>query len=88
MFRQRPGKDDDRYGDRPRWSDSIHGQPYGQSYDDGATWQRQDLKEKKGTWQVALKGPDRAEFVSIRVTAEQRNGGGVTQTVTRAFGLR
>ncbi|MDG4783651.1 S8 family serine peptidase [Micromonospora sp. WMMD961] len=58
------------------------------SYDDGKTWQRQDLKEKKGTWRVFLDAPHRADFVSIRVTAEQRNGGGVTQTVTRAFGLR
>ncbi|MFJ2083646.1 S8 family serine peptidase [Micromonospora chokoriensis] len=58
------------------------------SYDDGKTWQRQDLKEKKGTWRVSVNAPHRADFVSIRVTAEQRNGGGVTQTVTRAFGLR
>ncbi|WP_199180020.1 S8 family serine peptidase [Verrucosispora sp. ts21] len=58
------------------------------SYDDGVTWQRQDLKEKKGDWRAALAAPQRAEFVSIRVTAAQRNGGGVTQTVVRAFGLR
>ncbi|MFI6757528.1 S8 family serine peptidase [Micromonospora sp. NPDC050417] len=58
------------------------------SYDDGATWQRQDLKDKKGTWQASLSAPHRADYVSIRVTATQRNGGGVTQTVTRAFGLR
>ena len=57
------------------------------SYDDGATWQRQNLKEKKGTWQTSLNAPHRADYVSIRVTAKQRNGGGVTQTVTRAFGL-
>ncbi|SNS37176.1 PA domain-containing protein [Streptosporangium subroseum] len=57
------------------------------SYDDGATWQRQSLKEKKGTWQTSLSAPYRADYVSIRVTAKQRNGGGVTQTVTRAFGL-
>ncbi|MEU0184935.1 S8 family serine peptidase [Streptomyces sp. NPDC006207] len=58
------------------------------SYDDGATWLRQGLKQKKGTWQAALNAPHRAGYVSIRVTAEQRNGGGVTQTVTRAFGLK
>ncbi|WP_245939075.1 S8 family serine peptidase [Actinacidiphila glaucinigra] len=58
------------------------------SYDDGATWLRQGLKEKKGTWQASLNAPGRAGYVSIRVTAEQRNGGGVTQTVTRAFGLK
>ncbi|MEU4555002.1 S8 family serine peptidase [Micromonospora violae] len=58
------------------------------SYDDGATWQRQDVKEKKGAWRASLNAPNRADFVSIRVTATQRNGGSVTQTVTRAFGLK
>ncbi|MFF5179450.1 S8 family serine peptidase [Micromonospora sp. NPDC000316] len=58
------------------------------SYDDGATWQRQDLQEKKGAWQAILNAPHRADFVSIRVTAKKRDGDGVTQTVTRAFGLR
>ncbi|MEV1112023.1 S8 family serine peptidase [Micromonospora sp. NPDC049751] len=58
------------------------------SYDDGRTWQRQSLKERGGTWTAALNAPGRAGYVSIRVTAKQRNGGGVTQTVMRAFGLR
>ncbi|MFG2076684.1 S8 family serine peptidase [Nonomuraea maritima] len=58
------------------------------SYDDGATWQQQSVKEKKGAWQTSLKAPRGAEYVSIRVTAEQRNGDGVTQTVMRAFGLK
>ncbi|MEU4091693.1 S8 family serine peptidase [Streptomyces sp. NPDC026673] len=58
------------------------------SYDDGASWRRLGLKERKGTWQASLNAPSRARYVSIRVTAEQRNGGGVTQTVTRAFGLK
>ncbi|WLS47806.1 S8 family serine peptidase [Micromonospora profundi] len=58
------------------------------SYDDGRTWQRQALKEHKGTWKATLNAPHRSAFVSIRVTATQRNGGGVTQTVMRAFGLR
>ena len=54
----------------------------------GPAWQRQRLKEKKGIWQASLSAPRRAGYVSIRVTAKQRNGGGVTQTVTRAFGLK
>ncbi|MET8528219.1 S8 family serine peptidase [Micromonospora sp. NPDC005172] len=58
------------------------------SYDDGRTWQRQTLKERKGTWTAALNAPGQAGYVSIRVTAQQRNGGGVTQTVRRAFGLK
>ncbi|KOV67092.1 hypothetical protein ADL00_16680 [Streptomyces sp. AS58] len=57
------------------------------SYDDGATWQRQNLKEKKSTWHASLDAPRHAVHASIRVTAKQRNGGGVTQTVIRAFGL-
>ncbi|MDX3236958.1 S8 family serine peptidase [Streptomyces sp. ME03-5709C] len=58
------------------------------SYDDGASWQPQELKESKGTWQAQLHAPARAGYVSIRVTAKQHNGGGITQTVTRAFGLK
>ncbi|WP_433437211.1 S8 family serine peptidase [Nonomuraea sp. CA-141351] len=58
------------------------------SYDDGNTWQSQDQKETKGTWRATLNAPAGASYVSIRVTADQRNGGGVTQTVIRAFGLK
>ncbi len=58
------------------------------SYDDGASWQPQDLKESKGTWQAQLHAPARADYVSVRVTAKQHNGGGITQTVTRAFGMK
>ncbi|MFF7581256.1 hypothetical protein ACFZBE_41080, partial [Streptomyces sp. NPDC008061] len=58
------------------------------SYDDGASWRPQDLKENKGTWQTTVNAPSRAGYVSIRVTAKQRNGGGITQTITRAFGLK
>ncbi|MDX3073983.1 S8 family serine peptidase [Streptomyces sp. MI02-7b] len=58
------------------------------SYDDGASWQPQELRAAKGTWQAQLHAPARAGYVSIRVTAKQHNGGGITQTVTRAFGLK
>ncbi|WP_406468703.1 hypothetical protein [Streptomyces sp. NBC_01594] len=58
------------------------------SYDDGETWQAQKLKEKNGTWQASLTAPSTADYVSIRVTAEQHSGGGVTQTITRTFGLK
>ncbi|MGV9351823.1 hypothetical protein ACWDSD_45550 [Streptomyces spiralis] len=58
------------------------------SYDDGKTWQRDGLKEKQGAWQASLSAPSEATYVSIRVTAKQQNGGGVTQTVIRAFGLK
>ncbi|MFJ5220453.1 S8 family peptidase [Streptomyces sp. NPDC088354] len=68
--------------------DAVSGAALEVSYDDGATWQRQDLKEKKGTWQASLRAPSGADFVSIRVTATQRSGNAVTQTVIRAFGLK
>ncbi|MDX3074176.1 S8 family peptidase [Streptomyces sp. MI02-7b] len=58
------------------------------SYDDGKTWHAQKLKEKKGTWQASLTAPSAAEYVSLRVTAAGQQGGGVTQTITRAFGLK
>ncbi|KUN18845.1 hypothetical protein AQJ23_39570 [Streptomyces antibioticus] len=57
------------------------------SYDDGATWRQQNLKQDKGSWQTRLHAPSGAGYVSLRVSVQQRNGGGVTQTVTRAFGL-
>lgn len=68
-------------------NDAVTGAGLEVSYDDGATWHRQDLKEKKGTWQASLRAPTGAAFVSIRVTAAQRTGNSVTQTVIRAFGL-
>jgi hypothetical protein len=58
------------------------------SYDDGASWQQETLREKNGTWKGALHAPRHAGYVSIRLTARQHNGGGVTQTVVRAFGLK
>ncbi|MEV6281866.1 S8 family serine peptidase [Kribbella sp. NPDC051770] len=58
------------------------------SYDDGTTWQRQQLQQRKGIWQTSLHAPSRAEHLSIRATAKQRDGSAVTQTITRAFGLR
>ncbi|MFJ3763069.1 PA domain-containing protein [Streptomyces sp. NPDC090080] len=57
------------------------------SYDDGATWHQQDLRKTGAAWQARLHAPGAARLVSIRVTADRRDGG-VTQTVIRAFGLK
>ncbi|WP_245687116.1 S8 family peptidase [Streptacidiphilus griseoplanus] len=57
------------------------------SYDDGATWQKQEVKEKKGAWRATLTAPSGAQNVSLRVNTEQHDGNGVTQTIVRAFGL-
>ncbi|MGW3632156.1 hypothetical protein ACWD7F_18665 [Streptomyces sp. NPDC005122] len=58
------------------------------SYDDGVSWHRQALTDDEGSWQTQLDAPARASHVSLRVTAKQRNGGGISQSVRRAFGLK
>ncbi|MYS22134.1 S8 family serine peptidase [Streptomyces sp. SID4948] len=58
------------------------------SYDDGATWQRADLSRHGDQWRTALRAPRSAGFVSLRVAARDSAGSSVSQTITRAFGLR
>ncbi|MGV9349947.1 S8 family serine peptidase [Streptomyces spiralis] len=60
------------------------------SYDDGETWQRADLdRDGRGEgWRTSLRAPKAAQFVSLRVSARDHDGDSVTQTLTRAFGLR
>ncbi|MGW9027563.1 PA domain-containing protein [Streptomyces sp. NPDC055722] len=58
------------------------------SYDDGATWQRADLASHGDGWATALRAPKSAGFVSLRVTARDSADNSVSQTITRAFGLR
>ncbi|MGI5142293.1 MULTISPECIES: S8 family serine peptidase [unclassified Streptomyces] len=58
------------------------------SYDDGATWQRADLAGHGDGWATALRAPKSAGFVSLRVTARDSADNSVSQTITRAFGLR
>jgi hypothetical protein len=58
------------------------------SYDDGATWQRPDLRHNGAGWRTALRAPRTAGFVSLRVTARDSDDDTVSQTITRAFGLR
>jgi subtilisin family serine protease len=58
------------------------------SYDDGATWQRAELTSSGEGWATALRAPKSAGFVSLRVTARDSADNSVSQTITRAFGLR
>ena len=58
------------------------------SYDNGASWHQQDLKQKTGTWRTSLRAPSSASLVSLRTTAKDRTGVSVTQTIIRAFGLK
>ncbi|MFE6805086.1 S8 family serine peptidase [Streptomyces sp. NPDC057696] len=58
------------------------------SYDDGATWQRAELSHKSDGWRTALHAPRSARFVTLRVNAKDGADNSVSQTITRAFGLR
>ena len=58
------------------------------SYDDGATWRRPTLTQGKGGWRATLAAPASATFVTLRATAEDSDANSVSQTITRAFGLR
>lgn len=58
------------------------------SYDDGATWQRTDLSRCDDGWRTNLRAPRSADFVTLRVGARDSAGNTVSQTITRAFGLR
>ncbi|MEV7991549.1 hypothetical protein AB0O67_06440 [Streptomyces sp. NPDC086077] len=58
------------------------------SYDDGTTWHRSDLDRHGDGWRTSLKAPRTAAFASLRVTARDSADNTVSQTITRAFGLR
>ncbi|MBM0235577.1 S8 family serine peptidase [Micromonospora sp. STR1_7] len=58
------------------------------SYDDGATWQKQRLTRHGDGWRTSLAAPAKASFVSLRTTARDASGNTVSQSITRAFGLR
>ncbi|MET8530341.1 S8 family serine peptidase [Micromonospora sp. NPDC005172] len=58
------------------------------SYDDGTTWHRQRLSRHGDGWRTSLDAPTKARFVSLRTTARDAAGNTVSQSITRAFGLR
>ncbi|WP_405764236.1 S8 family serine peptidase [Actinacidiphila glaucinigra] len=58
------------------------------SYDDGKTWQRAGLDRCGDGWRTGLRAPKSAGFATLRVTARDDAGNTVSQTITRAFGLR
>ncbi|MEV5205887.1 S8 family serine peptidase [Micromonospora sp. NPDC053740] len=58
------------------------------SYDDGATWQKQRLTRHGDGWRASLAAPAKAGFVSLRATARDNAGNTVSQSISRAFGLR
>jgi hypothetical protein len=58
------------------------------SYDDGATWHKAALKHNSDGWKTALHAPAKATYVTLRTSAHDSQGNSVTQTITRAFGLK
>ncbi len=58
------------------------------SYDDGATWRRLDLTRDRDSWSARLAAPTGATFVTLRTGVRDSDGNSVSQTLTRAFGLR
>ncbi|MFI2362318.1 S8 family peptidase [Promicromonospora sp. NPDC019610] len=63
------------------------------SFDDGATWKRLDLTRDRQThgpdaWSAWLSAPRGAQFATLRTVVEDGDGNRVSQTLTRAFGLR
>ncbi|GGI94230.1 S8 family serine peptidase [Streptomyces brasiliensis] len=58
------------------------------SYDDGKTWHRSELSRGGDGWRTRLAAPGPAAFATLRVTARDDAGNSVSQTITRAFGLR
>ncbi|MFF4243512.1 S8 family serine peptidase [Streptomyces sp. NPDC001822] len=58
------------------------------SYDDGAAWHRPKTSRHGGAWEARLSAPASARFVSLRATAKDDEGGTITQTLIRAYGLR
>jgi subtilisin family serine protease len=57
------------------------------SYDDGATWQRAELRKAGAGWTATVSHPAKG-FVSLRSTAEDAKGNGVSQTTLRAYRLK
>ncbi|MGC4816614.1 S8 family serine peptidase [Micromonospora sp. DT63] len=58
------------------------------SYDDGRTWQKPRLTRHGDGWRTTLDAPAKARFVSLRTSARDTAGNTVSQSITRAFGLR
>lgn len=58
------------------------------SYDDGATWRQLGLVRDGDSWSARLAAPRGAAFATLRTTVEDSAGNSVSQTLTRAFGLR
>jgi hypothetical protein len=69
-------------------SDTIKTVSLDISYDDGATWHHTTLTRTAQGWNTQLDAPAHAQFVTLRTSAADTEGNTVTQSITRAFGLK
>jgi subtilisin family serine protease len=58
------------------------------SFDDGLTWRRSSLTHTSEGWRTILNAPGQATHATVRSTASDDQGNAVSQTITRAFGLK
>ncbi|MGW6499693.1 S8 family serine peptidase [Nonomuraea angiospora] len=57
------------------------------SADDGATWHAVPVAESGSGWTALVRNPATPGFVSLRVMAQDGSGGGLTQTIVRAYAV-
>jgi len=57
------------------------------SYDDGTTWQQVRLTRDHDQWQAEVNHPKGAQFVSLRASVADTQGGSVKSTIIRAYAL-
>ncbi|MGW0201802.1 hypothetical protein [Nonomuraea sp. NPDC003201] len=57
------------------------------SADDGATWHAVPVAASGSGWTALVRNPATPGFVSLRVTAQNGSGGGLTQTIVRAYAV-
>jgi subtilisin family serine protease len=58
------------------------------SYDDGKTWRTVKVSRDDGRWKATVDHPAGAQFVSLRSSVADRDGGTQRQTVLRAYALK
>ena len=59
------------------------------SYDGGTTWRKVALTRRAGGWwRGTFSAPAKADFVSVRASAETANDYSIKQEIIRAYGLR
>ncbi|MFJ8824695.1 S8 family serine peptidase [Streptomyces sp. NPDC102467] len=58
------------------------------SYDDGKTWKSVGLGGHGASWKGSLSVPRGAQYISLRASAKDDQGGSVTQEIIRAVGVK